>query len=284
MQDFARKRALITGAASGIGRALALEAAHRGMHIVACDVAAAEFGTLAKECTATGAPSLETIALDVRDSAAVEKVAAKLYAADRGIDVLFNNAGVLQLRAVWEHSTAEFDWLIGVNLLGVANGLRAFVPRMLARGTPAHIVNTGSVGGFLPAPSFGAYGASKAAIQVLTEALHHDLRGRQANVGVSLLCPGAVQSKIFDAERFAGAGVEPLGGAASSMRDAMRDGAAARGLDPRAVAIMSFDAVAANRFWIFPHPKMLSGLADRGASIAVGETPHFEFSKTWRIE
>lgn len=282
MRDFAGATAVVTGAAGGIGRALALGCARRGMRVVACDLDAGPLGAVAAACRDAGAPSVEVHAFDVRDPAALAAVAAGLERRGEGARLLFANAGVLLPRRLWEHTEREFQWLLGVNVEGVVHALRAFVPAMLARADRSHVVITGSMGGFLPSPMLGAYSASKAAVAALAETLCYDLAAVGANVGVSLLAPGAVRTGLFDSERHAASGSEPLGGAAAAMRDALTSGTARAGLDPDAVAEAAFAAIEADRFWVFPHPAMLAALPDRTAAIMAGENPRFDFRKAFR--
>lgn len=282
MRDFAGGTALVTGAGGGIGRALAMAAAARGMHVIACDIDAQALVDLADSCRSQGAPSADTQALDVRDAAAFASLAARVEAARGGIDLLFCNAGVLVPRRLWEQSAREFDWLLDVNVKGVVNGIRACVPGMLARGREAHVVITGSMGGFIPSPSLGAYSASKAALWALAETLYLDLAASQSKIGVSLLAPGAVRSRIFDAERHGQAGAEPLVGAGAAMRDAMVTGTARVGMDPAQVAAMTFESIETGQFWVFPHPQMLQALPARQAAMLAGTNPAFDFGRDFR--
>jgi NADP-dependent 3-hydroxy acid dehydrogenase YdfG len=215
--------------------------------------------------------------LDVRDAAAVEALAASLDA-NGGVQVLCNNAGVLVPRSVWEHSDAEWRWLFDVNVHGVLNGLRAFVPRMLASGRPAHVVNTSSMGGFLASPMLGAYGATKFAVRALTESLQYDLQARGAKVGVSLLAPGAVKTAIFDAR----AGAEADDRLSEGAREMMRQGTAAAGMEPAAIAAEVLFAIREGRYWIFPHAYMVPAIAENAAGIVAGQEPVFDFAKAWK--
>ena len=235
--------ALVTGAGSGIGRALALAFRQAGLHVVGTDVNAPALESLAAAALADGGTArFSTTVLDVRDAAAVEALAASLDA-DGGIDVLCNNAGVLVPRPLWEHSDAEWRWLFDVNVHGVMNGIRAFVPRMLAQGRAAHIVNTCSMGGLLASPMLGAYGATKFAVRALTESLHYDLQLRQAAIGISLLAPGAVKTGIFDTRG------EVTGNDAASegARQMMQQGTAAAGMEPAALAAVVLGATGSSR-------------------------------------
>ena len=270
--------ALVTGAASGIGRALALAFRAAGLQVVGTDVNAEALQGLAAEALADGGAARFTVqTLDVRDAAAVEVLAASLDA-NGGVQVLCNNAGVLVPRSVWEHSDAEWRWLFDVNVHGVMNGLRAFVPRMLASGGPAHIVNTCSMGGFLASPMLGAYGATKFAVRALTESLQYDLQARGAKVGVSLLAPGAVKTAIFDAR----AGADADDRVSEGAREMMRQGTAAAGMEPAAIAAEVLAAVREGRYWVFPHAYMLPAITENAAGIVACREPVFDFAKAWK--
>ncbi len=294
MQLEAGQTALVTGAASGIGRALALAFRAAGLHVVGTDVNAVALEALAAEALADGAPARFTVqTLDVRDAAAVEALAATLDASG-GVQVLCNNAGVLVPRSIWEHSDAEWRWLFDVNVHGVMNGLRAFVPRMLASGGPAHIVNTCSMGGFLASPMLGAYGATKFAVRAITEALQYDLQARGAKLGVSLLAPGAVKTAIFDARNpsdsasnsAANSGANTSTGADDRMsegaREMMRQGTAAAGMEPAAIAAEVLAAISAGRYWVFPHAYMLPAITENAEGIVACREPVFDFAKAWK--
>jgi len=270
--------ALVTGAASGIGRALALAFRAEGLHVVGTDVNAAALQALAAAALADGGAARFTVqTLDVRDAVAVETLAGSLDATG-GVQVLCNNAGVLVPRSVWEHSDAEWRWLFDVNVHGVMNGLRAFVPRMLASGRPAHVVNTSSMGGFLASPMLGAYGATKFAVRALTESLQYDLQAHGAKVGVSLLAPGAVKTAIFDAR----AGADAVDRMSEGAREMMRQGTAATGVDPAVIAAEVLSAIREGRYWVFPHAYMVPAIAENVAGIVACQEPVFDFAKAWK--
>jgi NAD(P)-dependent dehydrogenase (short-subunit alcohol dehydrogenase family) len=274
--------ALVTGAASGIGRALALAFRAAGLQVVGTDVNAEALQGLAAEALADGGAARFTVqTLDIRDAAAVEALAASLDA-NGGVQVLCNNAGVLVPRSVWEHSDAEWRWLFDVNVHGVMNGLRAFVPRMLASGGSAHIVNTCSMGGFLASPMLGAYGATKFAVRALTESLQYDLQARGAKVGVSLLAPGAVKTAIFDARNAGNSGADADDRVSEGAREMMRQGTAAAGMEPAAIAAEVLAAIREGRYWVFPHAYMLPAITENAAGIVACHEPMFDFAKAWK--
>lgn len=282
MLELRGRTALVTGAAGGIGRALAHAAAMRGMRVVAADLDAAALAAVVEECRARSAAAAEAVTLDVRDAAALDTLAADIDARFGGCALLFCNAGVLVPRRLWEQTAREFDWLTDINIKGVANTVRAFLPRMLAKGAPGRVVITGSMGGFIPSPMLAAYSASKAAVAAMAETLAIDLAAAKSAVGVSLLAPGAVRTRIFEADRHRDAGAEELTGVPAAMRDAMIAGTAKAGIDPEEVARITFEAVEAGRFWIFPHPQMLAALPERTAAMVEGRDPEFDFARAFR--
>ncbi|NDB26123.1 MAG: SDR family NAD(P)-dependent oxidoreductase [Gammaproteobacteria bacterium] len=170
MREFTGRTALVTGAAGGIGRALALAAAARGMRVLVCDVDSESTVAVAAECVAEGAPAALARAFDVRDASTFETRVAEVTAEWGGVDLLFCNAGVLVPRRLWEQTAREFDWLLDVNVKGVVNGIRACVPGMLARGRDAgresHVVITGSMGGLIASPMLGAIGQARRTVDV----------------------------------------------------------------------------------------------------------------------
>ncbi len=268
------KVALVTGAGSGIGAALVLAAAKRGMHVVACDYRVETLEPLAHEASQAGAASVTCRALDVRDAAAFEQLAAEVCADTGGIDLLFCNAGVLSAGRLWESSADEIDRLIDINVKGVINAIRACVPRMIERAMPSRVVITGSMGGFVPSPMLATYSASKAAVAAIAETLHFDLQASRAPVAVSLLAPGAVRTGIFATDR-----VDPV---TQPMMEAMRVGAERVGMDPTRVAELTFDAIDRGDFWVFPHPEMLPAVPERIERMLAGEAPHFDFQRSFR--
>lgn len=194
--------AVVTGGASGIGRAMVDAFAARGLVVVIADVEQGALDQAVSEVAATGAAVLGGL-VDVRDPDAVDSLAAQVIRELGRVDVLCNNAGVVTPRApVWQQSFADWQWTIEVNLLGVANGVRAFVPHLVAAGR-GHVVNTASIAGLstIPGGGNGAYSATKHAVVGLSETLRLELSLVAPGVGVTVLCPGPVPSRIHDAAR-----------------------------------------------------------------------------------
>ncbi|MFM0716188.1 SDR family oxidoreductase [Paraburkholderia strydomiana] len=273
MLEFAGKVAVITGAGSGFGRAFAQKGAALGMKLVLADVNPDALAQTVDALRGNGADAIG-VPTDVSDPAQVEALAQAALAAFGKVHLLFNNAGVGSGGFLWESTANDWSWVFGVNVMGVAHGVRVFTPIMLAQNEPAHIVNTASVAGLLSPPAMGIYNASKHAVVALTETLHHDLQLAQAPatheegaqtagglVGCSLLCPAFVPTGIADAER---ARPEPLRNAGRPTRSQIAAGkqlqrAVQSGkLSAADVADITFEAIAARRFYIITHPGIMA--------------------------
>lgn len=232
--------ALVTGAAGGIGAALARALHARGMRVVVSDIAAEPLEAVAAEL---GAPAA---LCDVGNAAEVDRLARRVADMDAPIGAVFANAGVMKTAALEDTSPADWAFILSVNLLGVANMIRAFVPLMKAEPTPSRFVATASVAGLVSAPLSGAYNASKHGVVSLCETLHQELRHRHPNVGVSVICPGAVRTDILRMDRYGLAPGDPRAHAA--MARAM----AATGIDADELAVRSLAQLDEEKFWIFP--------------------------------
>jgi NAD(P)-dependent dehydrogenase (short-subunit alcohol dehydrogenase family) len=204
LQDLSGRVAVITGGASGIGRALGGRFAAEGARVVLADVEAEALARTVKELAADGADVTEAVC-DVTDPASVESLAEKVYASHGAVHVLINNAGVSAPSAkAWETTPNDWTWVHSVNVFGVAYGIQSFVPRMLAAGEPGHVVNTSSGDGAInPVPGASVYAASKAAVATLTECLATQLEAENAAIGVSLFLPagGLLDTGIWTTER-----------------------------------------------------------------------------------
>jgi NAD(P)-dependent dehydrogenase (short-subunit alcohol dehydrogenase family) len=235
--DLTDRPAVVTGAGSGIGAGLAIALARRGAIVVAADIEGANAEATAGEILADGGKA-ESAGLDVTDADAVEALAARLTDEMGPVAVLCNNAGVFAGGLVWESTDDDWEWVMDVNVRGIANGIRAFVPRMLASGQPAHVLNTASLAGMVSAPLSGVYVTSKFAAIGLTEALHHDLTMQPDHqVGTSVVVPAAVDTGIGKSERNRPGHLSERADtdAVQTVGQALVDTAAA-GADPRVVA------------------------------------------------
>jgi NAD(P)-dependent dehydrogenase (short-subunit alcohol dehydrogenase family) len=195
MHDLATKVAVVTGAGSGIGRAIALALSRAGMTVVAADI---DTAGAAETCALAPTPAV-ALPVDVADRRAVEALAERVARDVGPVAVLCNNAGVAVGGALLDATPEDWRWLLEVNLMGVVHGCGAFVPRMIARGEPAHVVNTASIGGFLAGGDLGVYCTTKYAIVGYSEALRAELAPHR--IGVSVLCPGAYRTRLASAAR-----------------------------------------------------------------------------------
>ncbi|HSW27176.1 MAG TPA: SDR family NAD(P)-dependent oxidoreductase [Burkholderiaceae bacterium] len=258
--------AVVTGAGSGIGRELALACARRGMAVVGADVDAIALAETEAMLRALGVPCLMQ-RCDVAQAAEVDRLALACNEAFGGVDWLFNNAGVATLGPVWQATESDWAWVLGVNLLGVANGVRAFVPRMLARGTKAHVVNTASAAGLATLAGSGVYSASKHGVVALSECLAHDLAAIDAPIGVSVLCPSLLPSRIHEAGRnrpaaLADAAVEP-----EASKERVRAGMAGSTVTARDAAEATLRVIDDGRFYVLPHAQTGASVEKRMAAI-----------------
>ena len=201
MKEFKGKVAVVTGAASGIGRGLADRFAAEGMHVIIADVEQAALDAAETDMRSAGADVL-AVRTDVSDAASVEALATAAVERFGGVHVLCNNAGVGGGPTSWETSLEDWQWVLGVNLWGVINGIRSFVPLMLKQGEEAHIVNTASVAGLIAGAGNASYTASKFGVVGLSEVLHHELLAASGGkVKVSVLCPALTNTRIIEAGR-----------------------------------------------------------------------------------
>jgi NAD(P)-dependent dehydrogenase (short-subunit alcohol dehydrogenase family) len=285
MKTFKGRTAVITGAASGFGLEVSRIAAARGMSIVMADVQADALDTAVAEITGLGAPVLP-YRLDVSKAAEVEALGAATQQRFGAPHFVFNNAGVGGGGLLWELSLKDWDWVLGVNLMGVVHGVRVFTPMMLeaARRDPdyeGHIVNTSSMAGLLNPPNMGVYNVSKHAVVSLTETLYHDLRLVTDQVRASVLCPYFVPTGITRSERNRPAEManDKLTRSQAVAR-AMSDKAVSSGkVTAATVAQFVFDALAEGRFYIYSHPKALGNVQSRMEDIVAGRNPGDPFAQ-----
>jgi NAD(P)-dependent dehydrogenase (short-subunit alcohol dehydrogenase family) len=275
MKDFAGKVAVITGAGGGLGLALGRTAAAHGMKLVLADVDAAALAEAVAALQAQGATVLG-VPTDVREPAQLDALATATLQAYGAVHLLFNNAGVGAGGYVWENSHNDWQWVWGVNVLGVVNGLRAFVPIMLKQAEPAHIVNTASVAGLLAAPLLGLYNATKHAVIGLSETLYHDLKSTGAPVHCSVLCPAFFATGIAESERTRPAELLNAGALTASQRisNAQLRKAVKRGkLSADEVAQRCFAAIAHEQFYILTHPAIQPAIESRLQDVALQRNP-----------
>ena len=282
MDVLAGKVAVVTGGASGIGRAVAERAAAEGMKIVLADVEEASLQAAARSLSETGAEVIAVVT-DVSDAPSVEALRDRTLARFGAVHLVHNNASVFGgERLMWTISEADWRWVLGVNLFGVIHGIRTFVPLLVEQGE-GHVVNTASVAGLLSPPMYGPYSASKHAVVTISEILYRDLRLAGSTVGVSVLCPGYVRTQITEADRNRPewAPALPTDALAAQMR-AITVQAVAQGTDPATVASHVLDAVRTNRFYILTHPEYNVTIALRMQDILEGRAPTTDLDRERR--
>jgi NAD(P)-dependent dehydrogenase (short-subunit alcohol dehydrogenase family) len=287
MKDFAGRVAVITGAASGIGRELANTAAALGMKLVLADVDAPALERATANLQAGGAEVLAMVC-DVRKCSHVEELADAAMIRFHGVHLVFNNAGVAAGGLVWETGEADWEWVLGVNLWGVIHGVRIFTPLMLecARRDPGyqgHIVNTASMAGLMSTPALGAYNVSKHAMVALSETLYHDLRLVEAPIGASVLCPYFVPTGIGDSQRHRPDELRRERAPTASQQAAgeMLAQAVANGtVSALDVARLAFDGIREGRFYLYSHPHMLEAVAARMDAVIHARPPADPYDAT----
>lgn len=275
MKELQGKVAVVTGAGSGLGRAMAERFGREGMRLLLADIDPTAMYEVADVLDSAGV-EVQTLATDVSKQAQVGALADLAYDRFGAVHLLCNNAGVAVVGTVWERSLADWQWALGVNLWGVIHGVRAFVPRMLAQGGEAHIVNTASIAGLLCPPLSGPYVATKHAVVGLSECLYHDLNLRGAPIGVSVLCPGFVKTRIVESERVRPGDLrEPVPSQDAFAREvaAYYQGAVEAGADPEGIAEAVLEAVREQQFYVLTHPEMDDALRARFDGILARRNP-----------
>ena len=268
MQVFQGKVAVITGAASGIGLGMTEALASRGMKVVMADVEEAALTREAERLTRANF-EVDPQLVDVSSYASVERLADAAKARFGKVHVLCNNAGVSGAtgggKPIWEQAETEWDWVMGVNFRGVVNGLRAFVPDMIAHGEEGHVVNTSSILG-LTTGAGSIYGVSKHAVTRLTEGLYQDLKVANARIGATVLCPGMIATNIITSARNRPdalkdeAAPDPARSKAIAAMDARFK---SLGMAPREVGEKVADAISNDQFYVLTHAENMEGVKRR---------------------
>ena len=276
MKDLKGKVAVVTGGASGIGRAMAERFAAEGMKVVLADIEEGALTVAKSEMLATGA-TVASKRTDVSRGEDVEALARFTIDTFGAVHVVCNNAGVAVGGVSWQHTVKDWQWLLGVNLWGVIHGVRTFVPIMLQQGDECHVVNTASRAGLLTRPWLAMYCASKHAVVALSESLYHELTLTGSKIKVSVLCPAVVNTRIGESER----------NRPDVLRDADEAGAPAQmqameqafrallatGLPPEEVAAAVVEAIKDERFYIITHEEMKDQVSTRLSDIIGGRNP-----------
>lgn len=275
MREFKDKVAVVTGGASGIGRGMAERFGSEGMKVVLADVEEQALRQAEAEFREKGVDVLGVVT-DVSKPEALENLAQQTLNAFGKVHIVCNNAGVAGAWGpTWENTLADWNWIMGVNLWGVIHGMRTFLPIMIEQGEEGHIVNTASLAGLMPGR--GIYGVTKQAVVALSESLYNELKLAEQKIGVSVLCPAWVNTKIADAERNrptnlanpGDAGRDPQRDAASEMvRNFLRNG-----MDPADIADQVFNAIRDDKLYIITHPEMDRIFKERFDNIVARENP-----------
>ncbi len=271
MENLQGKVAVITGGASGIGRAVADRAGAEGMKIVLGDIEEGPLKEAVDELTSTGTEALGVVT-DVSDGASVQTLRDRALDRFGAVHLVHNNAGIGLGGPIWEVTEEDWRWILGVNLWGVIHGMRTFTPLLMEQGE-GHMVNTASIAGLIAAPFLGPYNATKQAVVAISETLFKDLQAVGSPIGVSVLCPGFVRTRIAESERNRPdwapdrdvEGAAALRGVVQDMVDS--------GIAATAVADRVIDAVRTNTFYILTHPELEGAITTRFEDIVEGRAP-----------
>jgi NAD(P)-dependent dehydrogenase (short-subunit alcohol dehydrogenase family) len=275
MKEFAGKVAVITGAASGIGRGIAEWCVRAGMKVVLADIDEAALGKAEAELSEIGGTVL-CVRTDVSKRSDVESLARHALDAFGNVHLLFNNAGVAAGGAPWEATWNDWEWVIGVNLWGVIHGVKVFTPLMLAQNTECHIINTASGAGLIVGGFSAPYSVTKHAVVALSESLYLTLQQRNSLVKVSVLCPGLVQTNIANTERNRPAKLQNEPVALTPEIQAGRaafEALIASSMPPHQVADIVFDAIKKEQFYILTHPEWIDIVRLRTTKLLQMENP-----------
>ena len=274
MHELTGKVAVVTGAASGIGNAVATRLAGEGMKVVLADIEEGPLADAEKQLADAGATVL-AVPTDVTKADQVDALAAKTFEAFGTVHVVHNNAGVAAGGPMWTLTEADWQWVLGVNLWGVIHGVRAFVPRLVSQGE-GHVVNTASIAGLTSAPLMGPYNVSKHGVVTLSETLAAELALHGSPVKVSVLCPGWVHTRIHEADRNRPPEFQSPAPADPSLVEMGRqviETLVKSGLEPSEVAARVLDAIRDERFYILTHPEMTPIVQHRMEDIVEGRNP-----------
>jgi NAD(P)-dependent dehydrogenase (short-subunit alcohol dehydrogenase family) len=283
ISDFKGKTAVITGAGSGFGLACARIGASLGMQLVLIDVQQDALDAASAELQTAGAQTL-AFRLDVSDAAQMEAMADSVKAQWGAPHLVFNNAGVGSGGLIWENTVKDWEWVLGVNVMGVVHGVRLFTPMMLEAAAQdaawrGHIVNTASMAGLLNPPNMGVYNVSKHAVVALSETLYQDLSLVTGQIGASVLCPYFVDTGISQSFRNRPAGMDGSPTRSQKVQHAMISKAVASGkVSAAEVAQLVFDAVARNQFYIYSHPKAIGAVQTRLEDVLQARNPTDPFA------
>jgi len=276
MDSFSGKTAVVTGAASGIGFALAERFAHEGMRVVLADIEEAALDSAVARITAAGAEAIAVVT-DVSKAADVAALAERARSEFGGVHVACNNAGVFAGGLLWEESLADYQWLMDVNIWGVIHGIRTFIPIMLEQDTECHLVNTASMAALCAMPFAGIYHMTKHAVLALSESLHHELEVTSEKVKVSVLCPELIKTGIGTCERNRPTEYSKPGDIVESdsrqlVLDSINEGIETA-IDPSVMADRVIAAIRADTFYILSEDGWRDTAHQRMDDIRTGQNP-----------
>jgi NAD(P)-dependent dehydrogenase (short-subunit alcohol dehydrogenase family) len=276
MKDFKGKVAVVTGGASGIGRAIAEALARDGARLVLADIEEPVLAETTAFLRCLGAHVL-AVRTDVSKAPDVEALAQRTLAAFGRVDLLFNNAGVSGGGSLWDSTPEDWNWVLGVNVWGVIHGIRTFVPIMLNQGTEAHIINTASVAGLISPPGMGPYNVSKHAVVTLSETLYHELALVDSKIRISVLCPAWVKTGIADSDRNRPKELRnperPMTELEKAQERNIRGALDASHVKPKDVAAIVLSAIREEKFYILTHPNIKGAIRARMEDILEERAP-----------
>ena len=284
MESYEDRVAVVTGAGSGIGLAIATELAARGARLVLGDIESDALTAAVAGLESTGA-EIVGVRGDVSIAADVERLARTAMERFGALHVAVNNAGVAGGGPMWEIEPATWEWVLGVDLWGVIHGVRAFVPRIIESGAGGVVINTASMAGLTSTPFMGPYNVAKHGVVTLSETLYHELSLLHPDIGVTVLCPGWVRTRIHQSERNSPAAVAErqddvdavLAGTPLDGMAGMVDELVANGLDPAEVARMTLDAALAGQVYVLTHGDWTNMVTRRTELMVSGRNPEMSF-------
>jgi len=284
VESYEDRVAVVTGAGSGIGLAIATELAARGARLVLGDIESDALTAAVAGLESTGA-EIVGVRGDVSIAADVERLARTAMERFGALHVAVNNAGVAGGGPMWEIEPATWEWVLGVDLWGVIHGVRAFVPRIIESGAGGVVINTASMAGLTSTPFMGPYNVAKHGVVTLSETLHHELSLLHPDIGVTVLCPGWVRTRIHQSQRNSPDAVAAreddvdavLAGTALDGMAGMVDELVANGLDPAEVARMTLDAALAGQVYVLTHRDWTNMVTRRTELMVSGRNPEMSF-------
>ncbi|AOZ90872.1 SDR family NAD(P)-dependent oxidoreductase [Paenibacillus crassostreae] len=276
MRDFKDKVAVITGAASGIGRAIALHCAQEEMKVVLADIDEEALASVKEELLLAGVDIL-TLTLDVTKEEDIQRLADKTIETFGSVDMLFNNAGVESSSLLWNTPIEEWEWVLNVNLWGVIHAIRVFIPMMLEQQTKCYVINTASRVGLESGPGIGIYRVTKHALVSLSETLYHELKLVNSKIQVAVLCPGYVQTQLYNSNRNAPDNVKHIKKKVVSpmekIIERMNKDAMLNGMDPYEIAKKTFEDIRKGTFYILPDSNSKISVQQRMEDILKDRNP-----------